>query len=182
MTTNRPSLARVVVVGTSGSGKTTLARAIAHTLDIPHIELDAIHWGPNWTPLEIPVFQARVSEAVNLERWTTDGNYSHVRGIVWQRATTLIWLDYPFWLVMWRIISRTLVRALRRQELWNGNRENIRQGFFSRDSVILWSFNTYHRRRKEYPVLFQQPEYRHLDVIVHQSPAETERWLSTLKR
>ncbi|MCB0113155.1 MAG: AAA family ATPase [Caldilineaceae bacterium] len=179
MTTNR--LTRVVVVGTSGSGKTTLARNIAHMLDMPHIELDAIHWGPNWTPLETPILQQLVAERVSAERWALDGNYRHLRDIVWRRATTLIWLDYPFWLVMWRIVSRTFLRALGHQELWNGNRESIRQGFFSRNSVILWSFNTYHRRRKEYPVLLQQPEYAHLNVIIHHSPAETKRWLSTLK-
>jgi adenylate kinase family enzyme len=181
MTTDHLSLNRVVVVGTSGSGKTTLARNIAQTLDIPHIELDAIYWGPNWTPLETPIFQERMREAAAAERWAADGNYHHVRDIVWMRATTLIWLNYPFWLVMWRVISRTLVRSFRNQELWNGNRETIRLSFFSRDSIILWSFNTYHRRRKKFPILFQQPEYGHLNIIVHQSPAETKRWLSTLK-
>lgn len=175
-------LARIVVVGTSGSGKTTLARNIAHTLDIPHIELDAIHWGPNWTSMETPAFQSRVSEAVGAERWVLDGNYKHVRDIVWRRATTIVWLNYPFWLVMWRIVSRTFVRSLRHQELWNGNRENFRQSFFSRESVIVWSFTTYHRRRREYPILFQQPEYAHLNIIVHRSPAETRHWLSSLRR
>src|SRR5436305_799712 len=40
---------RLVVVGTSGSGKTTLAREIARRRALPHVELDALHWGPNWT-------------------------------------------------------------------------------------------------------------------------------------
>ena len=42
-------MARVVVIGTSCAGKTTFARALARILTFPHIELDALHWLPNWT-------------------------------------------------------------------------------------------------------------------------------------
>jgi ABC-type dipeptide/oligopeptide/nickel transport system ATPase component len=40
---------RIAVVGTTGSGKTALARRISQWLDIPHVELDALYWGPHWT-------------------------------------------------------------------------------------------------------------------------------------
>ena len=182
MTGDSTKLSRIVVVGTSGSGKTTTAQHIAQTLSIPHIELDALHWGPNWTSAETPIFRQRVVEAVSGDQWVLDGNYRAVRDIVWQRASTIIWLDYPFWLVMWRIFSRTFIRSLRRQELWNGNRESFRMGFLSRDSVIVWSFNTYHRRRKEYPGLFEQPEHSHLTIIQHRSPKQTSKWLADLKK
>ena len=39
---------RISVVGSSGSGKTTVARRIAEALDAPHVELDELHWGPDW--------------------------------------------------------------------------------------------------------------------------------------
>ncbi|MEM8613731.1 MAG: hypothetical protein AAGF93_17030 [Cyanobacteria bacterium P01_H01_bin.105] len=39
---------RIVVVGTSGSGKTTLAREMSLRSQLPHIELDALYWEPNW--------------------------------------------------------------------------------------------------------------------------------------
>lgn len=178
-TTSQPDQ-RIVVVGTSGSGKTTLARQIAQRLQIPHVELDALHWEPNWTEADTAHFRARVALAIAGERWALDGNYSKVRDLVWARATTVVWLDYSLPLVMWRIISRTLVRSLRREELWNGNRESFRQSFLSRDSVIVWSFTTYHRRRRQYPELFALPEHRHLTVVHHRSPKETARWLAAL--
>jgi adenylate kinase family enzyme len=44
----KTEMARTVVIGTSCSGKTTFARDLARTLGLPHIELDALHWQPNW--------------------------------------------------------------------------------------------------------------------------------------
>lgn len=174
-------MTRYVVVGTSGSGKTTLARQIAERLAIPHIELDALHWDPNWTSVGAEVMGARVSEAIQSDGWALDGNYSKVRHLIWQRATHLIWLDYSFPLVFWRIFSRTLWRAITRQELWNGNRESLRL-MFSRESILLWVITTYGRRRREYPELLARPEYSHLTVFRFRTPKETERWLIALQQ
>ena len=87
---------RIVVIGTSCSGKTTFARKLAQRLKTQHIELDAIHWKPNWTPTAREEFRSLAQEAVASEAWVIDGNYRAVRDIVWARATTLIWLNYPF--------------------------------------------------------------------------------------
>jgi adenylate kinase family enzyme len=168
---------RISIVGTTGSGKTTLARQVAQHCQIPHIELDALHWEPNWTPVSDPVFRDRVTEALKGDRWVVDGNYSRVRDIVWSQADTVVFLDYSFSLVMKQLLSRTVRRSLKQEELWNGNHENIRKSFFSQDSIVLWMLKTYQRNRKKYPGLFQQPEYAHLSVVHLQSPPMAEKWL-----
>ena len=69
---------RIVVVGTSGAGKTTLARRIAASLELPHIELDAINWQSGWRDLtqhDPEEFVRRVDEAIEAEAWVVDGNY-----------------------------------------------------------------------------------------------------------
>jgi adenylate kinase family enzyme len=172
-----PGPRRFVVVGTSGSGKTTLARHLAQRLSIPHVELDALHWGPNWTPSPLGILRDRLEGALSGDAWVCDGNYSKVRDIIWSRADTVVWLDYPLALVMGRVIRRTLHRTLTREELWGGNRERFKEAFFSRDSILLWALSTYGRRRKEYPVLFHRPEYAHLRVIRLQSPRAACQWL-----
>jgi adenylate kinase family enzyme len=172
-----PGPGRFAVVGTSGSGKTTLAHQLAHCLGIPHVELDAIHWGPNWTPLPPDILREQVGEALSSDAWVSDGNYGKVRDIIWRRADTIVWLDYPLPLVMGRVIRRTLHRTLTREELWGGNRERFKEAFFGRDSIVLWALSTYSRRRKEYPVLFRRPEYTHLRVIHLQSPRAARQWL-----
>jgi adenylate kinase family enzyme len=171
---------RIAVVGTSGSGKTTLAHEVAQRLDIPHVELDAIHWGSAWTPLPLEIFRHRTEEALKGDSWTCDGNYSKVRDIVWGRANLVVWLDYPLPVVMGRVVTRTVRRCLMGEELWNGNRERVVEAVFGRDSIVLWSLRTYARRRKEYPFLFSQPQYAHLRVLRLQSPHVTREWLSSL--
>ncbi|MBN1657965.1 MAG: adenylate kinase [Anaerolineae bacterium] len=171
---------RIAVIGTSGSGKTTFARRAAERLGIHHVELDAIFWGPGWTQTPVDEFRARTAAALAGDAWTTDGNYSKVRDIVWGRADTVVWLDYPLPLVLWRVTTRTLRRCLTREELWSGNRENVREAFFSRDSIILYSLQTYRRRKRQYQDLFCQPEYAHLHVVRLCSPRATRRWLAQL--
>ncbi|MBI5300853.1 MAG: AAA family ATPase [Chloroflexi bacterium] len=173
---------RVNVIGTSGSGKTTFARDLARQLGCPHIELDALHWEPNWVEASREVFRARVELATRGETWTLDGNYSKARDIVWGRADTVVWLDYTLSVVLWRVWWRTIHRGIKREELWNGNRENLRMAFLSRDSILLWSLTTYHRRRKEYPALFARPEHAHLTIVRLPSPREAMAWMARVKR
>ena len=171
---------RISVVGTSGSGKTTLARQISQRLAIPHVELDALHWEPNWTEVPDEVMRDRVTIALSCNTWVVDGNYSVVRDIVWGKADTLVWLDYPFWVIMKQLLWRTFWRSVTQEEVCNGNRETLQKALFSRDSILLWALQTYQKRRREYPILFQKPEYAHLEVLCMRSPKSTQDWLSSL--
>jgi adenylate kinase family enzyme len=172
---------RIVVIGTTGSGKTTLATQLARRLGARHIELDALYWEPGWVAAPLDVFRARVTQALSPDSWVADGNYSKVRDIVWGRADSIIWLDYSLPAILERLTRRTLHRIITREELWNGNRENLRGAFFSRDSIFLWALKTYRRRRRDYPLLFAQPGYRHLTIIRLPSPRVTNRWLDNIE-
>ena len=168
---------RIIVIGTSGSGKTTLARELSKRLGVTHVEFDAYRHGPNWAETPDELFRANLSEALAGDKWVADGNYSVARDVVWPRANTLVWLDYPFRVILWRLWWRILRRGITRQELWNGNRENIWEHFFTKDSLFLWAFNTHWKRRKTFLVAFTQPEYAHLNVIHLRSPRQARRWL-----
>ena len=106
------SLQRVLVVGSCGAGKSTFARALAPRLGRPVVELDALHWGPDWTPKPREAFRALAAAAAAREGWIADGNYSAVRDLLWPRAQTVFWLNYPFHTVMVRALRRTLRRSL----------------------------------------------------------------------
>ena len=170
---------RINVVGTSGAGKTTFARALSARLGMPCIELDALNWEAGWAEADHGVFRERVAAAIAPEVWVVDGNYSRVRDLLWARADTLVWLDFPRSVVTWRIVTRSIARVVRRTELWAGNRERAAQ-LFGRDSIIWWSVSTFARRRRDYPALIAQ--HPHLEVVRLRSPGAAARWLRSLPR
>lgn len=173
---------RLVVLGVTGSGKTTAAARAARMLDAKHIELDALHWGPNWTPSEPEVLRERVAGAIEgVDRWVTDGGYaSHVWDITWVRADTALWLDYPLPLIMTRLLRRTSRRLVTRERLWNGNQESFRSQFLSRDSLFLWAKQTHSKYRKSYPAYFGREALRHVRLVRCAYPSKTEAWLQAL--
>ncbi|MCY7320602.1 MAG: adenylate kinase [Phormidesmis sp. CAN_BIN36] len=173
---------RIAIVGTSGSGKTTLARQISQRLAIPHVELDALHWEPNWTEAPIDVFRSRVEKALSGDAWVVDGNYSKIRPVVWSRADTIVWLDYPFSVVMRRILQRTIRRVVLQEDCCNGNRETFQKAFLSRDSIIVWVVKTYQKNRRQYSTLFQQPEFAHLKKVRLTSSKMVQRWLEEVSQ
>jgi adenylate kinase family enzyme len=174
---------RVSVVGTSGSGKSTLGKALAARIGAGFLELDSVFHQPGWVPLPDEDFRRRVSEAVAADRWVIDGNYSSkVRDLIWARADTVVWLDLPKRTVMRRIIWRTLGRAARRKELWNGNRERWRN-FFSLDkeeSVIAWAWQTHAATRAKYTAAMADPANVELRFVRLKKPAEVRRFLSSV--
>ncbi len=165
---------RIIIIGNGCSGKTTLARKLAGILRVSHIQLDAIHWKPDWVSRPRDEFRQLTRAAVSSEQWVADGNYSVVRDIVWDRATALIWLNYSFPLVLWRAVSRTSKRAILKEELYSGNRETIRQAFLSTDSMILWVIKSHHSKRKRYPLILKEPEFAHLEVIELKNQKEAD--------
>ena len=177
---NLGALKRIVVVGTSGVGKTTFAQALASTFGVPHVEFDAIRHGPNWTETPDEIFRRELAKRLSGNGWIADGNYSVARDIVWPRATTIVWLDYPFPIVFWRLWWRTLGRAFYRTELWNGNRESLWSHFFTKDSLFLWVVKTHWSRRHRMTSAFALAEYGHLHVLRFRSPKSAGDWLDSI--
>ena len=173
---------RYVVIGTSGVGKSTFAKALAAYTHAAYIELDHLHWAPDWTERPDTEFSAAVASATETERWVVDGNYSVVRSIVWPRATHVIWLNFSRSVVFTRIIRRTVRRAALREKLWHGNQESFRRSFLSKDSIILWSLTTYQKNQLKYAALRDSGHFGHLHWHEIQTPAEAARFLSNVGR
>lgn len=98
--------------------------------------------------------------ATHSDGWVIDGNYAMVRDLILPKAAAVVWLDLPFWVVYWRLARRTTLRSFWGAPLWNGNREKLRQTFFSRDSMLLWGLTVFWRTRRsigESLAAFEQP-------------------------
>ncbi len=175
-------LKRIMVVGTSCAGKTTLARRLARILDMPHVELDALYWGPNWSECPTDDFRERVREHVGTDRWVIDGNYAKARDIVLSRATDAVWLNYSFPVVFRRALSRTARRVASGQELFGGNRETFTTAFLSRDSIPLWVIRTHHRRSRSYRELFSVGEGARVRLHELRRPGDADALIESVGR
>jgi len=172
---------RVVVIGTSCSGKTTFASQLADKLAIAHTELDVLHWLPDWEMQSLEEFRSLVAEVAVQDRWVIDGNYGKVRDVIWPRVTHLVWLNYPFWTIFSRAISRTSRRVVTREELFAGNRESLSRALFNTESIVWWVLRTYKRRRREYPQLFQMPQNKHLEIIELKNQIEADQFIAGIQ-
>jgi adenylate kinase family enzyme len=171
---------RISIIGTAGCGKTTLARQLATMLHIPHVELDAFHWGPDWTPVANRIFIERAEAALAQDNWVMDGNYLRVRFAIWERATHIVWLDYARWRIMQQVVRRSLWRIATRQNLWAGNRESLRKTFWSQESIIRFAWQSYERQKQDYEEIFQLSLFRDTTLVRLQTPQATQRWVQNL--
>jgi adenylate kinase family enzyme len=171
---------KVNVLGSSGSGKTSFAAELAQRLGVPHFELDALHWGPNWAEPSPETFRATVQNVLesNPDGWVIDGSYEGKLGrMLVDAADTVVWLDLPVGVLMRRLWLRTLHRVRDRVELWNGNRENWVSAFWGRESLFVWTFRSYFRHRREWPDRFAT----HPRLVRQRTPREVRRRLDSVR-
>lgn len=99
---------RVMIVGCAGSGKSTLAVEFGAITGLPVVHIDQLYWNAHWQRREADEYRARLTDAVAEDEWIIDGSYSSTFPERLARADTLIFLDFPIWLCLWRVVMRTL--------------------------------------------------------------------------
>ena len=165
-------------------GKTTLARQLATRLGVEHVELDALYHQPGWTELPAGEFARRMAERLDAAAggWVTCGNYNTQGGSLNQdRADTIVWLDLPRWLVMTRVVRRTLRRLVTREELWNGNREPW-SNIYSLDpekNIVVWTWVNHPDYRASYGQKWASGAWDHARVVHLRSRRAIAEWLAT---
>jgi adenylate kinase family enzyme len=164
---------RVLVIGAGGAGKTTVASILAERLGLPLIHLDTLYWHPGWTPTPADEWQRVVESLIAQPRWVMDGNYGGTLDIRLAACDTVIFLDLPRRISLWRILKRR-VRYLRRV------RPDIAPGCPER---LTWEFVrwvwTYPKRRRG-KILERLRALAGRQVIILSSPSHVDRFLACL--
>ncbi len=83
---------------------------------------------------------------------------------------------------MRQVVLRTLKRGVLRQELWNGNREHLRD-IFSRDpdrSIILWSWSMHEPTRQRYRASMADARWADIRFVRLCSTMQVRRFLESV--
>ena len=164
----------MIIVGTCGSGKTTLGKALSKKLGLPLVDLDELYWLPNWQRVPCFKFEKSVKLATDKKTWAVCGNYSKYQSIFLPKADTLIWLDLPFNILLFRLVKRSIAQAWTKETLCNGNRQSFRQFCW----LIKHLFKTYSKRKRNYAEL--RHSATHLQWVHLKSSREVSQVLKTL--
>ncbi len=106
---------------------------------------------------------------------TEDQYHSFLHDLLRERADTVVWLDLPRRTVMHRVVRRSLARAVSRKELWNGNRESVRD-WIDPGHPIRWAWSQHERKRTA--TLERVGRHPYLTVVRLRTAGQARRWLA----
>jgi adenylate kinase family enzyme len=105
---------KIVIVGCGGSGKSTLARQLGAILGIEVFYLDALFWQANWVRVPEPEQNRILADILKNDRWIIEGNHPTTQHPRFAAADTIIFLDMPMAICLWRVVKRTISRGASR--------------------------------------------------------------------
>ncbi|RKP09405.1 hypothetical protein THASP1DRAFT_22755 [Thamnocephalis sphaerospora] len=187
--TSRILPGRVIVVGSTGAGKTRLAAELSQLLAQPHIDLSAIYCSDDGhcdSATEDTALQVKLILDAHSDGWVTNGDFYAWRPPMWSRADTLVWLDYPLWRVVLRLLGQSV--GLSRCDGFGGaenahgrkSRSTTRRSWFSGLSSIRHAIRLHRQITREYPsIIGACPRLR---VCRFRSPHEAAQWVAQLDR
>lgn len=148
-----PVMRRILIKGSCGAGKSTLGAQLASRLNLPRVELDALHHGPNWSATTGPELRAKVAAVLDdTQGWVVDGNYDGKLGtLIVDRADLIVWLDLPLTTKLLRLVARSARRIFRQEALWNGNHETLSGVIWGWDALLPWAVRTHFLHRRLWP-------------------------------
>ena len=99
---------KVLVIGSSGAGKSVFAARLAERTGLPLIHLDALYWRPGWVKTPKDEWARTVEELLARDRWVMDGNYAGTLDRRLAACDTVVFLDLPRTVCLWRAAKRRI--------------------------------------------------------------------------
>lgn len=136
---------RVLIIGCSGSGKSTLAKKLSLLYALPVYHLDHYIWNPGWVQRDFREFAGEIWELCEQQEWIMDGTYVRTLSSRIEYADTIIFLDFPRWLCIWRVLKRFVRLRWQGQDIAPGCPATLNRQF-------LWYLWTFHKKFR--PMIF----------------------------
>lgn len=160
------------MIGPGGAGKSTLANQLGELLNIEVLHLDKFYWEPGWVEMPKPEWLKLVEELLRRDSWIMDGNYSGTLDIRFKACDTVIFLDMPRTLCLWRVLKRAIMyRHKSGPDMAEGCRERLTLEF------ILWIWN-YPSRTRPKIVRLLESNLEEKRVVWLRSQSDVKRFLA----
>ena len=162
---------RIAVIGCPGAGKTIFSRELARITKLPLIHLDLLYHDQAYHyQADKDSWRARVLREAKKKQWIIDGNYKSTFDIRLPKSDTIIFLDYPTHISIWRAIKRRMhFRKTVREDMPPTWKEKLGWDFF----VFILKFN-YSIAPRMRQLLKSYPSKT---VIVLKSPRQAKKYL-----
>lgn len=163
--------------GVTGVGKTTAAARISAATGIPWTSVDELTWEPGWVAVPPEEQRRRISEVCASDTWLLDTAYGQWLDVPLSSVELVVALDYPRWFSLQRLVRRTVMRAIDKTPICNGNTESWAE-MFGEDSIILWHFRSF--RRKHERIVAWAADPRGPRILRFRRAGDLESWIGSL--
>lgn len=167
---------RILIIGGCGAGKPTFSLKLGSLLNLPVIHLDKEFWNPGWVETEESKWREKVKALVSGPKWIIEGNYHATLDIRIPPCDTIIYLDFPTGLCLYRVLKRSYIFK-------KGQRVDMAKGCDERFSLefIWWVINLRRRiRPKVYKYIKELGKDK--NVLIIKSPKELDQYFLNLEK
>jgi len=167
---------RILIIGSGGAGKSTVATRLGQLLNLEVHHLDKFYWRPGWVETPREEWRQIVTELIDRDSWIIDGNYGGTLELRLQKCDTIVFLDMPRLLCVWRIVKRNF-------RYRNGGRPDIAEGCPEKldPEFVSWVWN-YSRRARPKVVKLLREHGEGKRIVWLRSNHEVEKFLTDPRR
>jgi adenylate kinase family enzyme len=168
------AMRKVLVIGSSGAGKSVFAARLAQRTGLPLVHLDAVYWSPGWVKTPKDEWGRTVDGLLARDAWIIDGNYAGTMDRRLAACDTVVFLNLPRTVCLWRAVKRRIVyRRRSRPDMTAGCNERLTW------ELVRWIWEYPKKRRPGVLAKLSAlaPGQR---VVVLRSTAEGEAFLAAL--
>lgn len=163
---------RVSIIGCPGAGKSTFSRELSRITGLPLVHLDLMYHDQTYSyQADKDSWRARVRSEATKKKWIIDGNYKSTLDIRLPRSDTIIFLDYPTRVSIWRAMKRRIIFHKKvRKDMPTTWKERLSWDFF----IFILKFNHSIAPRMRQSL----KSYTDKTVVVLRSPKQAKQYLT----
>ncbi len=135
---------KILVLGICGAGKSSLSKKLSDALDLPLYHLDSVYWQANWKIPKEDEWHTKLNNILSKPEWIMDGNYCKTLEMRIKSADTVIFLNIPKHIAIYRVLKRSFTNFnMTRPDMGKDCKEKFDFSFLK----YVWNFNSIQKNK-----------------------------------